>query len=274
MKKFLLILICLFSCICGFAEKKFIVDGITYSITSTENKTVSVVHGKTGNINIPKNVIYQGVNYKITKIGPSAFESMNLTTVELPSSIDTICDKAFKNSRLYRIQLPQNITYLGNSVYEDCVCSDTLQIPQSLCHIGSKCFATSLDISWIECYSVNPPEISEDSFTDNAYNSAYFFIPEGTEEVYNNTQWGKFRIIPLLVNSINNIYNGNFKVNCNNTNITISGLKDMEPVSFYSLNGMLLKKTICKGGVASYDASANQIIIAKFGNSNIKILVK
>ena len=106
----------------------------------------------------------------------------------------------------------------------------------------SRCFQIHIDIRWIYCYSVNPPEISEDSFTDNAYNSAFLFIPEGTEEVYNNTQWGKFWIIPLLVNSINNIYNGNFKVNCNNTNITISGLKDMEPVSFYSLEWHVIRK--------------------------------
>lgn len=56
--------------------------------------------------------------------------------------------------------------------------------------------------------------------------------------------------------------------------VTLSGLNTNEVVYFYSIDGQILGKSIAYDGVASYATSANQIIIAKFGNSNIKILVK
>ena len=60
----------------------------------------------------------------------------------------------------------------------------------------------------------------------------------------------------------------------NDGTITLSGLKENEQVKFYTLEGIIIGQTRAINGIASYATSANQTIIAKFGNSNIKILVK
>lgn len=62
---------------------------------------------------------------------------------------------------------------------------------------------------------------------------------------------------------------------CNNGFITISGLDAQENVKFYTVNGEQLGATTVVNGVATYAVNAaNDIVIAKLGDSNIKIATK
>lgn len=56
--------------------------------------------------------------------------------------------------------------------------------------------------------------------------------------------------------------------------ITLSGLTDGEPVSFYTLKGVELGSTTAANGVANFAASAGSIVIARIGNTSIKIQVR
>ena len=55
--------------------------------------------------------------------------------------------------------------------------------------------------------------------------------------------------------------------------ITLSGLNDNEQVSFYTIDGKLLGKTNAVNGTASYAMSSGSVVIAKIGDSSIKISV-
>ncbi len=77
------------------------------------------------------------------------------------------------------------------------------------------------------------------------------------------------------VNNINSTSTRGIVATCNSGIITISGLKAQENVTFYTVNGVQLGTAAAVDGVATYAVnSANDIVIAKFGGSSIKIATK
>ena len=77
------------------------------------------------------------------------------------------------------------------------------------------------------------------------------------------------------VNNINSTSTRGIVATCNNGIITISGLKTQENVTFYTVNGEQLGTAAALDGVATYAVNAaNDIVIAKFGGSSIKIATK
>lgn len=83
----------------------FEVDGIYYNITDATNKTVAVTYKGSsstsyeeysGDVVIPKNVIYNDVTYNVTSIGSDAFyKCAELTSVTIPNSVTSIGSYAF-----------------------------------------------------------------------------------------------------------------------------------------------------------------------------------
>ncbi len=77
------------------------------------------------------------------------------------------------------------------------------------------------------------------------------------------------------VNNINNTSSRGIVTTCNNGIITISGLNAQENVTFYTVNGEQFGTAAAIDGVATYAVNATyDIVIAKFGDSSIKIVTK
>ena len=56
--------------------------------------------------------------------------------------------------------------------------------------------------------------------------------------------------------------------------LTLSGLDNNEQVSFYTIDGKLLGKTIAVNGTASYAISSGPVVIVRISDSSIKISVE
>ena len=104
------------------------VNGIswTYEITSEEEKTArlrrnggysTIPNDTTGIVTIPS--IIDG--YMVTQIGPSAFMSCGITSVEIPDTITTIRNLAFSGcTELSTITIPTSVTNIGMYVFQEC----------------------------------------------------------------------------------------------------------------------------------------------------------
>nr|WP_143404118.1 leucine-rich repeat domain-containing protein [Gaetbulibacter sp. 4G1] len=94
----------------------FVVDFITYEVTSSTSNTVEVVGYNTAGgtvVNIPAIVSYSVVAYDVTNIAGGAFQSKNLTHVTISNSVTNIEISAFHTNQLTSVIIPESVTNIG-----------------------------------------------------------------------------------------------------------------------------------------------------------------
>ena len=74
--------------------------------------------------------------------------------------------------------------------------------------------------------------------------------------------------------SINSVSMRGIAIQSDGGFITISGLDNNETVSFYAIDGKNLGFSTAINGTTFFTAKSGSVVIAKFGNESIKILVK
>lgn len=123
-KKFVAIL-CAISCQLSFAYD-FQIDGICYNVIDTDSKCVEVTqypHRYSGDISIPKSVLYNEANYNVIRIGESAFyDCEGLTSIEIPNSVTSIEQSAFYGcERLTSVEIPNSVVTIGENAFFNCI---------------------------------------------------------------------------------------------------------------------------------------------------------
>lgn len=98
----------------------------------------------TTSLTIPK---YSTSGDLITGIGENAFSNTNIVNLNLPDSIEIICDGAFSNStnnlKIENIKLPKNLKIIGNYSFHGNNIS-VLELPQNLEKIGNDAFSKNM----------------------------------------------------------------------------------------------------------------------------------
>ena len=119
-------------------------DGLKYSITDAEQKTVSV-SGYTGaatELVIPAEVTHEDKTYKVTAIGGYAFQgNSTLTRVTIPEGVKTIGPNAFIGcTSLTSITIPDGVTRIESDAFYYCKSLTNVIIPEGVTYIGNKAF--------------------------------------------------------------------------------------------------------------------------------------
>lgn len=138
-KHFLLIL---FSLLLPFAASAYDaeINGIFYNFSGNEAEVTSYTHKRnestaglvilaenlrkkySGVVKIPKSVTHNGIKYKVTSIGESAFfNCSDLESVTIPKSVKSIGKSAFFGcSRLGTVVIPKSVTSIGSATFSGC----------------------------------------------------------------------------------------------------------------------------------------------------------
>ncbi len=150
-KPLLLVILMLFTGISA-SSSSFQSDGLYYNILSEEDRTVEVTYKSTyisqqknyvsGDIEIPRKVMYHSKTYTVTAIGKEAFNNCSgLTSVTIPNSVTSIGSYAFEGcSRLSSVSIPNSVTSIGSYAFEGCSGLTSVSIPDSVTSIGSYAF--------------------------------------------------------------------------------------------------------------------------------------
>ena len=130
-------------CISSYAYD-FKVDGIAYSIIGDNEVEVSPSDEQITDesIKIPSDIDHDGFNYRVVRIG----------------------DSAFRNSKVKYVTLPNTITEIGNQAFAGCDKLKTFSIKDGLTKIGDRAFEGSSFVSWIVPSTVT--EVGERAFSN------------------------------------------------------------------------------------------------------------
>ena len=176
-----------------------------FTITSEEEKTCEVKKNHAiselteGQIGIPSEVTNEGVTYRVTSIGDSAFYNCNhLTSVVISYTVTTIGKGAFKNcSSLASLLVGSGLEIIGDDAFYGCTGLTSITIPYSVTHIGKGAFnGMNLEavFSFIEePFVINGESDNSGTFSSNTFQNATLFVPEGTTGKYKVTEgWNCF----------------------------------------------------------------------------------
>lgn len=171
---------------------------------------------------IPASVTHDNKSYTVKKVAKWAFYSaLNVSRVTLPSTIEEIEEEAFTcESGLSTLELNEGLKIIGKEAFYHCVSLIGVTIPDSVTAVGRDAFTncqymtkatigagiTSLDhvffncekLCEVTCRAVNPPVITEGTFSDNTYRNAILYVPFSSLEDYKKAAyWKEFNVLPI-----------------------------------------------------------------------------
>ena len=93
---------------------------------------------------------YKVANYSVLTSTASVYSGSNgnyifknctgLKNIKLPEKLWFIGEKAFENTSIESVDIPNNVTYIWNGAFKGCISLNTIKLPSQLKHIGSSCF--------------------------------------------------------------------------------------------------------------------------------------
>ena len=134
---------------------KVVIDGKTYSVVSIADNAFKNCKDLTG-ITIPSSVV---------KIGTGAFQGSGLTTIELPSSITSICLSLFSGcSDLVSVKIPSSVESIGENAFVDCTGLTNLELSSSVKSIGVMAFYGCKNLDLVIDNSKDNVEVAVQAF--------------------------------------------------------------------------------------------------------------
>lgn len=145
----------------------------------------------------------QGINTvtilgTITSIGNNSFYGCsNMSSISIPSSVKSIGEEAFYGcKKLSSVNIPENLSSIKKQTFYGCSGLKEIDIPSKVEYIYQEAFANCNSLEKISVYSLTPPFIYENSFTNY---SVPLYVPIDSYNNYKTAQgWKNFTNIYTL----------------------------------------------------------------------------
>ena len=153
------------------AAQEFTAGNIKYKVLDTVSKTVRIIDGKstTGNLVIPQTVVSDSKTYTVKEIGNYSFnENNNITSVDIPASVDSIGAYAFnKCEAVIEYDLKEGLKIIGTGAFGDAKKVSSFKIPASVIHIGDAAFIYTESLIRFVVAPANTEYLAEDDILYN-----------------------------------------------------------------------------------------------------------
>ena len=171
---------------------------IPNSVTSIEDYAFKGCSGLTS-IEIPNSV---------TSIGSNAFRDCSgLTSIEIPNSVTSIGNSAFSGcSGLTRVDIVDGVKSIGLSAFAGCNKLEEVYISNTIESIGEMAFSGCTNIFEIWVGSKKAIAGNENIFSEDTYNNALLYVPQGRKFAYERTApWSRFYIVEIDFTGVEDI---------------------------------------------------------------------
>lgn len=183
-------------------------------------------------------------------------------------------------SYLYRIHtVPFLLFRAYNTGNQLIMHSVAVKIGNSVTTIKGGAFSGCSKIQDVYCYTAEPPQAIDSYFTfDKSFNATLHVPAESIDKYSSIIPWNNFgSIVPLTGQelAIKNIgaYD-NIAMSASANGITISGLRDGEVCSLYSLSGSKLDQATAANGSVSLCTKGQSVVVVRIGSQNMKMIIK
>jgi hypothetical protein len=165
------------------SETYFAEGGICYGVLPGTGSSVEVApyyyalsQDYSGNVVIPDSVTHDGTTYTVTRLANEAFAYSSLSSVSLPSTLNSIGDLCFLyTTGITTLHLPSAVQYIG----EYALCASNLagitvdSVNPYFCSIGGRLYSKDSSILWVvPCATTG--SLSIPSFVLHIQNAACF----------------------------------------------------------------------------------------------------
>ena len=198
-------------------------------------------------------------------------------TIELPNTVTFIGNSAFDGCPyITKIIIPESTTSIGNYAFEYCTGLTRVKIPRSTVNIGIGAFYSCTNLLELSIANPNPPVL--DYYTLDLVNktSCNLKVPIGAKTSYQNAPyWNEFSIIseadfeltvPAVLNSPYVIYNSN-------NEIKISGTNSDNVIEVFDIQGHLIEQKNANFGITTIYMPTKGIYIVKINNYSLKVII-
>ena len=179
----------------------FVADGIYYKTDLWGDYAMVWDQGEdgglySGDVTIPESVTNDGTRYPVLKIGAYAFNNCTeLTSVNMPASINEIGDHAFENcSALSNVTIPYAVTLIGPSAFKDCASITQINIPARVTEVKIWAFENCTSLTDVYCHIADPNAINSLAFSLESENYANrtLHVPAGCVDAYKEAGWNGY----------------------------------------------------------------------------------
>lgn len=179
----------------------FVADGIYYKTDLWGDYAMVWDQGEdgglySGDVTIPESVTNDGTRYPVLKIGAYAFNNCTeLTSVNMPASINEIGDHAFENcSALSNVTIPYAVTLIGPSAFKDCASITQINIPARVTEVKIWAFENCTSLTDVYCHIADPNAINSLAFSLESENYANrtLHVPAGCVDAYKEAGWNEY----------------------------------------------------------------------------------
>ena len=172
-----------------------------------------------------------------------------ITSIEIPSNVTTLGDCVFEGcSGLTSLTLPAGITKIGDSAFEGCSGLTSLNLPTSITKIGDSAFKDCSGLTSIYVYAEEVPKINGNAFEGCDAKKCTLYVPMGTRDDYRHSGFGDYfeNIVEFDATGIDKT-----------TTST-----DVEEVARYSVNGQRLSAPTKGLNIVKYsDGSVKKVAV-------------
>ena len=189
--------------------KEFAIGDLTYRYATGED-FVDIVKADLDALNgkdliIPANIVKNGKTLRVRKIADNAFRQGKMKSLTIEQGLEEIGQLAFDQCILKEIVIPEGVQSVNGWAFQGCYKLKTVSLPSTLKNLGPAVFYNCDELKNVFCaiqqpFPINPNVFQKFIRVDNewvhVFTTATLYVPEGTEEVYRQTEgWNQFKII-------------------------------------------------------------------------------
>ena len=199
----------------------------------------------------------------------------------IPNSVTSIGQSAFQNcTSLTKLTIPSSVTSIGYSAFEGCSGLTELTIGNGVTSIGDNAFSFCSSLTTLYSLNTTPPSVESWTFSNvypNHYATVDVFVPAEALAAYQTADvWKEFQKLQGFDATAVEKVSAAEQIHSANGQVTVTGLTDGTTVAVYDLSGRQVGTATSKGGQVNISTgmTAGAAAIVKVGDKSVKTVMK